>query len=291
MDEWPRDRVADLADLVGSALPHEHLSADELLACCWDDPGVVLALPGGAGAVAAVVRGVGDLRIGQLKLVAVDPGRRRLGHGRSLLAAAEAWAAAQGAAEMQIAGAAPFYLWPGVDVHSLAMLCLAEVAGYEVTGCALNLSLPTTFRAEPAAGVVTRRVLHESDVAAVEALVATHWPWWLDETRRGVEHGTCHAAFADPDRPRADGEAPAGPEALGFACHSVNRAGWIGPMGTDPAQHHRGLGHALLGQLCRDLTIADFADAEVAWIGPVAFYAKAGAAVSHMYRTYRKRLG
>lgn len=290
MEEWARDRSDDLAELVAAALPHERLSADELLACCWDDPGVVLGLPDGGGAVAAVVRRFGSRGVGQLKLLVVDPGRRRLGHGRALLAAAEAWAAAEGATEMQIAGAAPFYLWPGVDVAALPMLCLAEAAGYDATGCALNLSLPATFRADPPAGVVVRRVLHERDVAAVETLVGGCWPWWLDEARRGIEQGTCHAAFADPDAPRADDEPVAGPAALGFACHSVNRAGWVGPMGTDPAGRGRGIGHALLGQLCRDLTIADFADAEVAWIGPVGFYAKAGAAVSHVYRTYARPL-
>jgi len=291
VDEWARDRSDDLAVLVDAALPHEGLSPDELLACCWDDPGVVLGLPGGGGAVAAVVRRAGSHHIGQLKLLVVDPGQRRLGHGRALLAAAEAWAVTQGATEMQMAGAAPFYLWPGVDLQSLAMLCLAETAGYEVTGCELNLSLPTTFRAEPPSGIVVRRVLNETDVAAVETLVGAYWPWWLDETRRGIEHGTCHAAFADPDAARADDEPAAGPAALGFACHSVNRAGWIGPLGTAPASRDRGLGHALLGQLCRDLTIADFVDAEVAWIGPVGFYAKAGAAVSHVYRTYARPLG
>ena len=42
VESWGADRVGDLTELVTAAMPAEALSADELLACCWDDPGVVL---------------------------------------------------------------------------------------------------------------------------------------------------------------------------------------------------------------------------------------------------------
>jgi GNAT superfamily N-acetyltransferase len=77
--------------------------------------------------------------------------------------------------------------------------------------------------------------------------------------------------------------------AVGFACHSVNRAGWFGPTGTDPARRGAGVGHALLAEVCRDAMVAGYADVEISWIGPMRFYAKAGGAVSRVFRVLGKR--
>ena len=62
-------------------------------------------------------------------------------------------------------------------------------------------------------------------------------------------------------------------------------------MATHPDRRHRRVGAALLSELCRDLRTAGFNDAEIAWVGPVGFYAKtAGAAVSRVFRILVKRL-
>lgn len=286
---WGPERAADVAALLADAAPHEGLTTDELLACCWDDPGLVLGVdadggPGADAVVAAVVRRAGDHAVGFVRLVAVHPGRRRTGVGRSLLAEAEGWLFDQGATEVRLGGEAPFYLWPGVDVRATAMLCLAEAAGYEPVGAELDLSLPATFRAPAPEGVEVRRVLDDADVAAVRALLDEVFPWWWPETARGIDAASCLAAF-----PAGASEAAGAGRALGFACHSVNRAGWLGPMGTDPAARHRGVGHALLGAVCQDLMVAGRRDVEVAWIGPVGFYAAAGASVSRVFRTLRRR--
>jgi predicted N-acetyltransferase YhbS len=67
----------------------------------------------------------------------------------------------------------------------------------------------------------------------------------------------------------------------------VNRHGWIGPMATDPERRRAGVGRALLGALCADLAAQRLAEAEIAWVGPIGFYAKAGARVSRVFRTAR----
>ncbi len=275
--ELARAQVGDLFALVDEALPRERLTADELLAVCFDDPGVVLWLPDGSGAVSAVTRSYGDFTIGWTRLIAVAPDARRHGRGRALLAAAEDWAYAQGASEVHLGESAPFYFWPGVPGDAMEMLCLAEAARYDATGGELNMSIPTTYRAPVPDGVVLRRVVDDADAAVVTAFTELHWPHWVPELRRGIEQGGCHAAFDHRDR-----------AVLGFACHSVNRAGWVGPMGTDSARRGRGVGHALLSALCVDLMTANFRDAEISWVGPVRFYAKAGARVSRMFRLYRK---
>lgn len=278
MDEWDRERAPDLAALVAAALPGEELSADELLACCWDDPssGAVLATGAGDGAVSVCMQDRGERRVGFVKLVVVAPTKQRRGAGRELLGAAHDWLFDRGAHEVRVGAAAPFYLWPGCDVQHLGALCLFESFGYWTSGGEVNMSCPTSFRADPPAGVTVARVVSDELTARAVALVTREWPGWEAEMRRAIEHGCCHVAIADGD--------DAGTPALGFACHSVNRAGWIGPMGTDPTRQHGGTGSALLGQLCRDLQAAEYDRAEIAWVGPVRFYAKAaGARVSRSF--------
>ncbi|MEI7592123.1 MAG: GNAT family N-acetyltransferase [Actinomycetes bacterium] len=276
MDVWGPDRAGDLAALCATAMTDEALSVDELTACCWDDPGLVLATDDGSGTIVAVTRQWGDAVVAFIKLLVVHPNAQRTGIGRALLSAAEDWAWKSGASEMHLGGSAPFYLWPGVDMDALAMLCLAESAGYEPTGAAINMSVPVTFRAPVPAGVEVRRVLDDDQVAGVEALVGPNWPSWLDETRRAIEQGTCLATFD------ASGTVTA------FACHSVNRARWFGPTGTAPDRRHEGAGLALLGEVAKDLMAAGYRDIEICWIGPIGFYVAAGGSVSRVYRTLRR---
>jgi mycothiol synthase len=283
MDPWGPDQASTLASLCARALPGERLSADELLATCWEDGGVVLGDAGGDAALAGVVRSFGSLRLAWVKLAAVAPERQRRGLGSALLAAFEQRAFEEGAAEIHLAGSAPAYLWPGVPTDALAMLCLAEAHRYEPTGAELNMVLSSAFRARAPDGIAIRRVLDQRDVDAVERFVERHWPEWVPELRQGVEQGGTHAAFADGAGGRADDGV------AGFACHSVNRVGWIGPMGTDPGRRGGGIGHALLGGLCEDLMVAGIETAEISWVGPLRFYAKAGASVGRVFRTFRKR--
>ncbi len=276
---WGPARADDLAALCDAAAPAERLTGDELLACCWEDPGVVLGTADGRAAVSACVQTHGDRVVGFVKLIAVEPAAQGLGVGRALLDAAHGWAFdGQGAAEVRVAGPGPFYIWPGVDFRATRALCLFESFGYWPVGAEFNMACPTTYRADPPAGVTIDRALDDDHAAAVLALVAAHWPGWVPETSRALDHGACFAAR------------DAGGSVLGFGCHSVNRAGWIGPMGTDPERHHGGVGGAVLGALCRDLMAAGFADAEIAWVGPAGFYARtAGAAVSRVFRTLTRR--
>jgi GNAT superfamily N-acetyltransferase len=235
---------------------------------------VVLGPADGSGAAAVAVRGTTAVVL----LLAVDPGAQGAGIGRGLLDAATAWAFDSGAAKVVLGGLAPFYLWPGVDVRFTRMLALAESAGFGETGAALNLTCPTSYRQRVPAGATVARVL-APDAGAVEAFCHEHFPQWVPELARGIEHGCCHAATDD-----ATGAV------LGFAAHSVNRAGWFGPTGVSEAARGRGLGGALLAACCRDLELAEYRDCEIAWIGPIAFYAKtAGATVSRVFRTAARR--
>ena len=70
----------------------------------------------------------------------------------------------------------------------------------------------------------------------------------------------------------------------------MNRAGWIGPMATDPTLQHGGVGSALLGALCADLESHDIRSGEISWVSNLRFYGKCGARVSRVFLGGRKRL-
>jgi GNAT superfamily N-acetyltransferase len=258
----------ELAALVAAALPDEGLTPRDLEVCCFG-PGTEIVGDCNAAAVVSLKQ-FGDVSVAWLLLVVVHPDEQHLGRGRSVLAAAVDRARDRGAVELHLGNAAPRYVWPGVDFRFTAALALFESAGFEPYGAECNMVVATGFRAEPPSGVTVER---ETGGGAVD-LAGRRYPHWVDETGRAVERGTCFAA-------RADGGT------LGFACHSANRAGWIGPMATDPVQQRGGVGRALLGAVCADLEERGRADADIAWVGPVGFYAKCGARVSRVFRTAR----
>lgn len=282
MQRWDRTRADELAAIVDAALPGEGLTADELTAVCWEDgdPTVVIGDAAGAGAAAGVVHDAGEARVGFVQLVAVRPEARRQGVGRALVEGVVRWAVEeQSCTALAAGGAAPFYLWPGVDVHATPALCLFEALGFRPRGSELNMSFPSSHRAPTPAGIELRRALDEADVAAGLDFVGRHWPNWVAETQRAVDHGTCHLAWSTTDG-----------VVVGFGCHSVNRLGWLGPMGTDPDRRAGGTGNALLGAIATDLMAAGLPSVEVAWVGPVRFYAKAaGATVSRSFRSLSRR--
>ena len=272
IEDWGSDRVADLAALTAAALPTERLTPTELSVCLWDDPGPAVVLGDQRGAVAAVVRGT----VGYLRLLVVTPRARRHGAGRELLGAAEAWMIERGATELRVGAEAPYYLWPGVPVEATAALALLETSGYDDAGAVLDMVCSTDLHADPPAGIDVRVV---DDGGAVTALVDREWPWWRDEVDRAIAQGGCVGAFA------ADGTA------VGFGCHSVSRAGWIGPIGTDPAAGRGGVGAAVMAGLCAELRLRGHTETEICWVGPIAFYAKAcHARTSRVFQTRIKRL-
>ena len=117
------------------------------------------------------------------------------------------------------------------------------------------------------------------DPGPVRALVDHEWPWWWDEVARSIELGTCIGAFSE------DGTA------VGFGCHSVNRAGWLGPIGTDPAAGRGGIGGAVMSGLCRGHARGGHAETEIRRIGPIGFYTKAcGARMSRVFQYRVKKL-
>jgi GNAT superfamily N-acetyltransferase len=259
-------------------MPGEPLASADATRVLWADPdgGVVLGPADGSAAISVIVRhGIGFVRF-----LAVAPERRRRGVATALLEAGRDWLSGQGASDDVVVGAeAPFYLWPGVDTRWTEALSFFEAAGFARAGVEMNMTCSAAHMADPPAGVGIGRVSADDDsAAACLAFVGQHWPNWVAEAQRGIDLGTCFLALDD------DGEA------VGFIAHSVNRVGWLGPMGTDPVKQRGGVGTALVAAVCADARAAGRDAVEVAWVGPVGFYVKAvGAVVSRTFVLMRSR--
>jgi GNAT superfamily N-acetyltransferase len=219
--------------------------------------------------------------IGHVDLLAVHPGARRRGLGRALVGAAEEWLRAAGADEVRLAANTPCYAWPGIDVRYTPALCLAQSLGYEHYHAAWNMTVDLTGDLSSDADAarlssegVTVHAAPAGERAGVAEFVRKEWndSWaWEAEQADG-----CHYAERDG-------------EILGFASWGA-RPLWFGPMGTAEAARGLGVGRVLLRRCLADQAAAGLRSAQIGWVGPIHFYAKAaGARVERVFWLYRRR--
>lgn len=279
VETWEDERLPDLLRLWNRSCPGEPLTVTELTTVIADGTGTVLASSDGRAAI-AFTQGVGDARQrGNVRLLVVAPEARGHGLGRTLLAVAEERLRSRGVDTIRLAGGVPRYLWPGIDTASTEARALARSAGYGCRGTAVNMTISTGFRARTPAGIDIRWVDADGDSvlqsAGLQELVREHWPLWLTEVQLAAERGTLCGAWS-----------ATGP--IGFIAHSTMRSGWIGPMGTHPGHRGGGVGAALLSAVCTDLAGRDHASADIAWVGPVDYFAAKGARVTRTFERYVK---
>lgn len=262
-----------LAALCDRAMPREQLTADDLAACCYGPESEVVGVDDAA--ITSLVRDFGGVKVGWITLLAVAPERQRTGLGRALVEQLVDRGRDEGLTELHTGNLAPRYVWPGVDLSNTAALAFFQELGFEAYDHGLNMLLPTTYRAAPPKGVIVERETGDGAIG----LARREFPQWEDEVARGIGGGTTFAA--------RDAEG----ETIAFGAHSVNRHTWIGPMATDPARRQGGTGHAVLAALAADVGERFGVDhAEISWVAPVPFYAKAGAVAHRAFRMHRLRL-
>ena len=161
MEQWGPERIDALVDRLAVAMPAEDLTADEVFTACYDQPGVVLADDEGVVAV-GVGRATDGEVIASIRLLAasLEPTADRL------LDAAEQWARDRGASRLEMGGALPFPLWPGIDANHTALAVISR-RNYLDHGGFVAHAVPATFRAEPPVDVDVRRAFRDEDVVAV----------------------------------------------------------------------------------------------------------------------------
>jgi ribosomal protein S18 acetylase RimI-like enzyme len=232
-----------------------------------------------------------DRSIGHIDLVAVDPQERRRGVARALVSRIEGALAGLGAGDVVIAGNAPYYAWPGIDVRYTPAICAAMAFGFEQDQPAWNMTVDfTRTTPEPTAaaetrlaaeGITVRRATVDDVPALVRFTLANFGEGWAGEITHSVgrDQAGCHLALAK------DGSL------LGFAAYGSSRPSWFGPMGTAPAARGLGVGAVLLRRCLADQQAAGHTRIEIGWVGPLPFYAKAAEArVERVFLLYRKQL-
>jgi GNAT superfamily N-acetyltransferase len=188
-----------------------------------------------------------------------------------------------------LAGNAPYYAWPGIDVRYTPAVCLAMALGFGQDQPAWNMTAdlrgqaPTEPDEERLAGegVTVRRAV-PADVPRLTEFALANWgSGWAGEISHSVgrDGAGCWLAI------EADGTL------LGFAAYGSSRPSWFGPMGTTPAARGRGIGSVLLRRCLADQRAAGHETAQIGWVGPVPFYSSAvGARVERVFFLYRKQL-
>jgi len=262
----------DLAELCAAAMPDERLSAAELEYLCFGENDEVIGDDDGAAVLHTQT--FGSLTAAWLILVAVRPGAQRKGRGKALVDAVAARASALGARELLLASAVPRYIWPGVDLGNTRVGMLLESCGFTRDWLGINMAIASSFRREPPDGCTVER---ETTTGAHD-FAAAQYAHWIPELDRAVDLGT---AFAVRDASGAT---------IGFGCHSVNRAAWIGPMATDQTLQHGGVGSAVLAAICADLGARGHPAGEISWVSNLRFYGKCGARVSRVFMGGKRNL-
>jgi predicted N-acetyltransferase YhbS len=235
-----------------------------------------------------------DVGIGHVDLIAVDPADRRRGIGRALMARVESALATLGAGEVVVAGNAPYYAWPGIDVRYTPAVCAAMAFGFEQDRPAWNMTVDLRSDDAPASrptaqaekrlaadGITVRRATGDDVPVLVEFAMDNFGTGWAGEITHSVgrDQAGCHIAVG-PDG-----------AVLGFAAYGSSRPSWFGPMGTSASARGLGIGGVLLRRCLAEQRAEGHRRVQIGWVGPVPFYSSvAGARVERVFFRYRKRL-
>ncbi|MHB0857171.1 MAG: GNAT family N-acetyltransferase [Anaerolineae bacterium] len=225
---------------------------------------------------------------GLIKLFAIDEPYQRLGHATALLDEVERRLRERQVSEIAVQAMAPNYFAPGVDLRDTDAICFLEKRGYFTNRQAivdmqvdlLRTSLDSSEDEERLhrEGIVLRQA-QADEVERVAAFArdvfSMGWYWEvLDATRYAPT----------PLFIALDGE-----RIVGFSAYDVTGLARFGPTGTHPDYRCRGIGTALLKVSLRAIRDRGEALAEIGWVGPLGFYARAvGARISRAYWTFQK---
>lgn len=293
MERFQIDHLPGVVDLVHrSFLPEDAAEAREIVELLRprDDrrtTGCVITDGAQVIGVAFAAVNNADPSVGHLDLLAVDPAHRRKGLALELIARIEQDLRDLGCTVVRVAGNAPDYAFPGVDVRYTPAICALTKAGYAHERTAWNMTaelrpgsraLADTAPAEARLsqqGIVVRQA-EADDIARLRPIVAAEWGGhWAAEITSAQ---AVHIAVQDG-------------EPIAFAAWGCTRPSWFGPMGTRSAAKGLGIGSILLRRCLADQAKAGVTRAQIGWVGPVPFYAAAADAyIERVFFLYSKEL-
>jgi ribosomal protein S18 acetylase RimI-like enzyme len=224
-----------------------------------------------------------------VKLFGVRPAAQRRGVASALFTELEARGRARGLGQIAVEGAAPLYFTPGVDLAYTPAVSFLVHRGYETDRVArvdMAVDLPcgnydTTEVARFAQSGLTLRRATVAEVARAAVFAGQQFnPAWQREV--------ADTAVYDPPTLFV---ALRGEEIVSFAAYDVTGVSRFGPTGTLPELRRQGLGATVLKMCLRDMQQRGDALSEIAWAGPVGFYARAvNARIHRAYWLFHKAL-
>ncbi|NLG51777.1 MAG: GNAT family N-acetyltransferase [Chloroflexi bacterium] len=227
---------------------------------------------------------------GVIKLFGVRDRRRRMGIATALFNAIEERMKQRGVAQIIVGAVAPNYFFPGVDLMRTDAISFLMDRGYasdrqtrvDMQVDLLRAPLDTTEAVTRLAqqGITIRRA-QPDEVEQVAAFAQDHFsPAWQQETVEAVHYQPTPLFIA------LDGE-----RIVAFAVYDVTGAARFGPTGTLPEYRRRGIGQALLRLCLRDIRDRGESVADIGWVGPIGFYARAvGAEICRAFWVFTKSL-
>ena len=208
-----------------------------------------------------------------LKLFAVDQEHRRSGLGSMMLAEIEALFRSGGAERVRILNCSPCYFTPGLDPRYTEAFCFLQSHGYTAERYVHNMEVDLTANEFDTSGTESklakrgfkiRRLEHEDEQTFYEWMLGTWSQNWTTEACNSLKN-TPVTTFIAVD---ADGNI------CGFATYDVTLfRGGFGPTGVEERLRGLGIGKVLFLRCLQDMKTRGYPRCEIAWVGPISFYA------------------
>ncbi|MCX6379054.1 MAG: GNAT family N-acetyltransferase [Armatimonadetes bacterium] len=251
-----------------------------------------------AGFLQVITRKEAGDNVGYLTFFGVHPAKRRQGVASALLEAGMSYLREQGVEMLSCNGYAPYYMFPGVDERYTEANAFLLKQGFEVAGrpVAMGLNLE---------GVITPKAVREKeleldserytirpfridDSLPLMKFTETHFPYWEDSIRDGLQHGNYDIILAIHD-----GEIVASAQWQNTLTDPPRgAAGRFGPFGVREDLRNKGVGAVVFYKMIEYVKERGHRYLWFGWAGGrnLSFYERAGCRITRQFTLYKRKL-